>query len=332
MQQIWLNSSKTEEEFDLLRDEIPNCKLSYRDLDRSTIPALPDTLITEGVGFGVFLKVGKTSQKLPKNAVGVNAGPALMSYGRALDMFGMPDGPGENPPDMSGSDAKASVEDSMAQCVVTQPAPALSESSEPKSELDYRQIQGPRTPALLSEKDQWALFDSRKFMGDAAVLAQQYAKLVREKEGQEGQEGQKGKKDKKDKESDDSLTTESLVPNSSKDLSKSVTTDPVVPTNSEDAVTQSDEWPFVEKLDWEGFTNWISRCREADKSFGRVTLKEWRKQRENRRATIAKKLAEWKPPKNSHEESTRHPNPRKFYTGRPLAIVDAEKLGLKLNK
>ena len=293
---------------------------------------MPDTLVTEGVGLGVFLKAGKTSQKLPKDAVGVNAGPAVMSYGRALEMFCTPAGPGKNPPDMSGSDTKASVEDSMAQCTVTKPAPAQSEHLEPKAELDYWQIWGPRTLALLSEKDQWALFDSSKFMADAAVLAQQYAKLVREKEGQESQKGQKGKKgqkDKKDKETDDSLTTESLVPNSSEDLNESSTTDPAVPINSEDAVTESDEWPPVEKLDWVGFTNWISRCRKADKLFGRATLKAWRKQRDERRAAISKKLVEWKPPKDFVDATTMYPKPRKFYTGKSLAIIDANKVGLK---
>ncbi|KAL8977581.1 MAG: hypothetical protein Q9177_006605 [Variospora cf. flavescens] len=305
LQQISRNAARTKsvDGFLVFDKEDPNCKLSFKDLDRSNIEATPDDLVRQGLGLQLFLKAGRVPQRLPIHAVGDKTGPAIMDYGPALKMFGVPEGPGSNPGQKSEPSAEPSIEDSVEQCSVADAPTAL---LEPKTERDHRQ-QGdsPQTTALLSEDQQWALFGSSKFMGDAANLARQYAKLVADKERKED------KKSQKDKQSGESSAT-----------------DPVVPDSSTDSVTDSERWPAVEQLDWVGFTNWIARCKQADKSFGRVTLKTWRSQRSHRMDELAAKLKEWKAPEGFDDGSSKHPDPKQYYTGQPLAVLDATKLGL----
>ena len=98
--------------------EDPNCELSSKSLDRSNIPATPDNLISDDAGSQLFLEAGKNSQRLPKDAVDKDTGPAIMSYGRALENFGVPDGPGSEPT------AEPSGEDRLKRSIAEVPAAA----------------------------------------------------------------------------------------------------------------------------------------------------------------------------------------------------------------
>ncbi len=308
LRQIWRSAvgAGSVDDFLTFEEEDPDCKISFKDLDRSNVEATPDNLVSDGFGFEVFLKAGKNQRRLPSHAVGDKLGPAIMSYGRALEMFGMPDGPGSNPQQESEPTTEPSIEDSVAQCSIAEaPAAILA----PKTERDHRQQGDSPEPApLLSEEDQWALFGSRKFMSDAAVLARQYAYLVADKERKGDKKGQKSQNDKQSGESS--------------------ATDPVVPDSSTNSVTDSEGWPAVDQLDWVGFTNWISRCKQADKSFGRQTVKTWTKQRFDRMSDLSGQLSKWKAPKGFDDGSLKHPDPRQYYTGPPLGSVDLKKLGL----
>jgi hypothetical protein len=75
-------------------------------------------------------------------------------------------------------------------------------------------------------------------MADAAILARQYAKLVAEK-------------------------------NSTQD-DWSSTASPATSENPTETTTNGG-WPPVDQLDWAGFTNWVSRCKQVDKTFGKET-------------------------------------------------------------
>jgi hypothetical protein len=223
-----------------------------------------------------------------------------MNYGRAIEMFGVPDEPGKDWRQKSEPSAEPTIADKTAQLSIAT-APATADRLEPRTEYDLRQLnewQTPTTP-LLPEDQQWALFGSKKHMADAAMLARQYASLVAEKEGKEG-----------------------------KKRGKSSTADPVVPESSTDAATDNEGWPPVDRLDWAGLTNWIFRCKQADKSFGRETLPSWRAQRDLRAATLSAQLQTWKAPEGFDDGSSKHPDPRQFYNGQALGLLDTKKLGM----
>jgi hypothetical protein len=221
-----------------------------------------------------------------------------MSYGRALEMFGVPDGPGKYRRQASEPSTEPVVRKMLAQVDITKTT-SEAENQEATTEYDYRRLcdwQPPTTP-LLSEDQQWALFGRRKHMADAAILTRQYAKLVAEKNGTQ----------------DDWSSTAS----------------PATSENPTETTTNGG-WPPVDQLDWAGFTNWVSRCKQVDKTFGKETLPSWNKQREQRRATIVAQLKAWVPPPGFDDGSSSHQHPRQFYTGPPRCFLDAKKLGLNL--
>ncbi|KAJ4354590.1 uncharacterized protein N0V89_006327 [Didymosphaeria variabile] len=274
--------SKVDDGFVRFCPEDPTCELSFKGTDLSKIPATADTLVSDGIGLQVFLKAGKDTQKLPNKSVGERTDPSIMSYGRALEMFGVPDGPGKDRRQASKPSTEPVVREMLAQVDVTKTT-SEAEKQEETTEYDYRSLcdwQYPTTP-LLSEDQQWALFGSKKHMADAAILAGQYTKLVAEKEN---------------------------------------------PTKT----TTNSGWPPVEQLDWAGFTNWVYRCKQVDKKFGKETLPSWNKEREQRRATIVPQLKAWVPPPGFDDGSSSHQSPEQFYTGPPRCVLDAKKLGLNL--
>ena len=219
-----------------------------------------------------------------------------MSYGRALKMFGQPAGPGEDTwRQKSEPKAESSVEDSIAQVSIAEggsPASML----EPRTEEEHRRQNGwhPPTAPLLSSDKQWALFDSNKYLAYTSILARQYHKLVVEKECKEGEQF------------DESSRINTIVPDDAKD---------------------SEGWPPVDRLDFEGFTSWISRCKEAVPSFPKTTLKPWIAERDARLKSTIEKLKQWKPPPGFDDGSSKHPDPRKYYSGPSIAEIDLETLG-----
>ncbi|KAF1840870.1 uncharacterized protein K460DRAFT_359420 [Cucurbitaria berberidis CBS 394.84] len=313
LRQIWRKAAKSEVDggFVLFCSEDPTCELSFKDIDRSNIPATADTLVSDGIGLQVFLKAGKDSQRLPNTSVGDRTGPSIMSYGRAIEMFGVPDGPGNDWRQASEPSTEPVVREALAQVDITE-ITSKAEKQEARTEYDYRRLcdwQPPTTP-LLSEDQQWALFGSKKHMADAAILARQYAKLVAEKERKKSTKREGVKQ----------------VKNGSQDDGSSMAS-PVTSENPIETTTNSG-WPPVEQLDWAGFTNWLSRCKQVDKAFGRETLPSWNKQREQRRATVVAQLKAWVPPEGFDDGSSSHQLP--FYNGPPRCILDAKKLGLNL--
>ncbi|CAD0100828.1 unnamed protein product [Aureobasidium mustum] len=84
------------------------------------------------------------------SAVGPNPGPAVMSHGRALAMFGPPESHTE---------------------------------SMPRTEREYRERDtlNPPTVAILSEEEQWALFTKDKCLPYTEMLVSEYVKRVKAK-------------------------------------------------------------------------------------------------------------------------------------------------------
>lgn len=264
-----------------LQPASPNNVAQNQTLDMSKIPATADMLVTEGVGLQVFLRNTKNSEHAsPMQAVGRTAGPAMMSYGRALRMFDTPDASNIPNETKKGSDANVSVKDAKESCTLHEDKP------DPRTEEEFRaqgDSQG-RSTAILSSDEQWALFKSGRFLSHTSILARQYVKLV---------------KDKKAK-----LSNEDDIAHGNDDTS-AATTSPAAETN--------EGWPDVEELDWAGFTNWVQRCKDTDKKFGSQTLPTWQKQRTQRVETVVSRLKAWQPPADLDLGESRQGDPRVHY-------------------
>lgn len=113
----------------------PDFKVDSEALDRSKIPATADCLVSEGEGLSLFMYAGRSleDQRTPTQTVGEIAGPAYMSHGRALHMFGNAEDPGDDKP--------ATIEkpqDNLSEPLLTE----LQESSvvsEPQTEAQFRE-------------------------------------------------------------------------------------------------------------------------------------------------------------------------------------------------
>ena len=76
----------------------------------------------------------------------------------------------------------------------------------------------------------------------------------------------------------------------------------------------------------------VSDGEQADKTFESATLPMPRAQREQRVATLSAQIKEWKAPEGFDDGSSKHPDPKQYYNGKPLALLDLEKLGIDMGK
>ena len=121
---------------------------TFKGLDLANILAIPDFFLSSPAGLEIFLRAAKSRN--PRLAISSDPGPAIMSYGRALAMFGQPESHTE---------------------------------SMPRTEREYRKRDtlNPLTVAILSEKEQWALFTKDKCLPYTEMLVSEYVKHVKAK-------------------------------------------------------------------------------------------------------------------------------------------------------
>ncbi|KAH0359770.1 hypothetical protein KCU65_g9778, partial [Aureobasidium melanogenum] len=146
-----------------LEMEYATPKSSFKGPDLTNIPATPDYPLDDPVGLAVFLR--STNGKNPMSAMGPESGPAVMSYGRALAMFGPPETHTE---------------------------------STPKTEREFRERDtlNPPTVPILSEQQQWALFTEDKCLPYTELLVSEYTSRVKAKKNV-GKADTTGSSDKK---------------------------------------------------------------------------------------------------------------------------------------
>ncbi|KAK3676266.1 hypothetical protein LTR78_004016 [Recurvomyces mirabilis] len=294
----------------------PALKLDFNQLDRSSIPATVDTLVTDGPGFEMFLRLGRKNKRLPSKTVGDHDGPAIMSYGAAYDMFGALPGLDAFWVDKdkledarlalleAGEDeGEDEVAEDMAHSDVLVPAP--------QTELEFRQLDEVHVPTVsrLEEEQQRALFAADKYMQYLSVLARQYHNLwLAQQEAEE-------------------LEVAKAIFGPKK-VEGSADAEPAAIEAPTKAAAVRGSWPPVEGLDFAGFTNWVVACKELDPAFN-ATLKTWDAQRKARNLRTKELLEQWKQPKDFDSGNARHPSMKDFYNGRVLGTVDLEALGLK---
>jgi hypothetical protein len=262
-------------------------------LDRASVPATPDCLVKDGIGLQAFLRSGKeVGNRQPRHAIGERAAaPAIMSYGRAVSMFGQPtwEDPSDEPEDTSDEPGDSSDEPEDAPTEPQEQSISTQDRHEPDSEGAHRtHMRLAQSKPLLTETKQWELFMSNKYMGETAILANQYAKLFAE--------NAQAKPD------------------------------------SEIAVDSTKQWPPVELLDFDGFTNWIHRCRKevGELNFKKVILKRWKEERAARSKVVVPLLKNWTIPNGFDDGRDDHPYPSQYFPrGSSLGEIDLAKRGRK---
>jgi hypothetical protein len=285
---------------------------SYKGLDRTNVLATPDSLIESPAGLAIFLRHARNRDPPhPMSALGRLPGPAIVSYGRACAMFGVPVAPGEDWPTQEPASANAQAEIGPDQ---------------PTTESAWRMLDEDRPPtvSILSEEEQWSLFTRDRFLPYTEGLAREYVRLVKEKERlKEAKEKERLKKAKAKK-----AKTEKVEMGEQSDLDNSGSSQPMTgPTG----------WPDVEGLDFAGFTNWIHRCEQVDENFRRHTLPSWEADK-LRRYDLRKSLSGWnleKATANGFEDGSRRytSRPSEYYPHlRTIANIDSGKAGFEMAK
>lgn len=161
----------------------PDSKVDYEALDCCVTPATADCLVSEGEGLSLFMYAGRSlkDQRTPTQTVGEIAGPAYMSHGCALHMFGNAEDPGDDRPATTEQ-----PEDDLSEPLLT----GLQESSvvsEPQTEAQFREkypeVYGSSKSIVPRGKDPWiAVLGFNKFARWTPMLCSQYTELICAKE------------------------------------------------------------------------------------------------------------------------------------------------------
>lgn len=161
-QKLWRENASTpvKREYPKFKKADPERQSSFKGLDRTKIPANPDQLVDSALGLEIFLRsVKHRKPPHPMSAIGLTPGPAIMSYGRAVIMFGEPEPPGKDWPSGDQMDSEIS-------------GPGKTRERRMKNALAQ-----PTLPKLA-----WALFRDDTFLDHTEKLVAQYTKLVKDKE------------------------------------------------------------------------------------------------------------------------------------------------------
>ena len=187
----------------------------------------------------------------------------------------------------------------------------------PRTEQEWRDRQGiVSTKALATSDEQIALLRSDELIDHIDFLNAQYTRLVHQKNHRlaDAQKQAAGEAAPKTESIDDG-------PLSQSDLQES----PSHATPAAEGWPLVEGWPDVEKLDWNGFCNWVQRCKEHDTNL-KSKLDARAAEREAVKAEIFEKLSNWEPPAD-FDYGYAHQDPRKFYDGEPLWKIDARRMG-----
>ncbi|THX57601.1 hypothetical protein D6D08_09174 [Aureobasidium pullulans] len=299
----WANGATTmkQKSFPKVKREDPARESSYTGLDRTTITSTPDYLLGAPIGFQIFLRHARgRNPPHPNSAIGRKPGPAIASYGKVCAMLGGPSEPGEDWPE------EKKLEEGMAKLGVS-PDTSI-KATRITTEAEYRQQSQttPPTVSILSVEEQWALFGEKRFMIYTDLLAREYVARVAEQQRLE-----------------DSRT---------KEPKKSAEVTPPAPT------TGPGGWPAVEGLDFNGFTNWVSRCEAADKNFLAKTLPTWDAEK-SRRYELRTSLGKWNlaaAKKQGYDDGSsewQKEGPDVYWSGPTIGELDAPKGdGFRLRK
>nr|OQO31112.1 hypothetical protein B0A51_02483 [Rachicladosporium sp. CCFEE 5018] len=158
--------------------EDPNFEGNGDVLDLSKIPATQDCLILEGPGLWLYLHAGRNrvSPRLPKDAVGAQEGPAIMSHGRAHENFRPYIGASED----EATDSSPADEDLATALCSDLEKSSLSETTRPRTERELRDRNSTAiTIRLDASKDVWEeILGAAKYAFFLRVLCPQYVALV----------------------------------------------------------------------------------------------------------------------------------------------------------
>jgi len=325
-------------------------------LDRTRIPATPDSLVLDGQGLAATLFAGRSmrpQQHLPTDTVGEELEPARMSHGRALQMFGLPNDPGgDASPESDASEDEQVVvlvdhtaRTSLEPPLVAEPAPTATEpppptatgpppptAAEPLPPTGHQQQYTPPTLGLISNELSLIEEMLRPSGNKAGAEPGPSTEAATEPAAEPTIEAATERTAEPAVEpvtepaalliseqttDEDELTTEReyrdkhCSPTASILPAGANAWDLVLGSNrfarflplmcehyiqlvrakdDENPMVGSKGWPQPEGLDFNGFINWISRCKALDASFLKTTVKQWSEDHIKRSDDIDTKL------------------------------------------
>lgn len=259
------------------------------------------------------------NEKNPSFALGKPFTAAPMSLGSALALFGSAPGPSAYSPPEEKPTAEPGLKEGVAQMALAAAAP------EPKTERAYKtqtaQSSGTESPP---PEDDWSLLGPRKFMPFTNLLAREYVKRVEEKErvaeeaekqrlAAEEEKRRLAKKEEKEGKKAEPSGEDSVAVSEA-------------PQSSTELTLDADGWPTVGELTLAGFTDWISKCKNADGKWVILpACKEWQTKRNALANSLYDKVRDHILPADFNFGQNRFLNPATFYTGEPLGRLEKSK-------
>lgn len=277
--QIWRENAIFEEQraYPRFKDETPAREMSFKGLDLTKVPALPDYLLKDPVGLKSFLRSARNIPDAhPMKAVGKSGGPAVMSLGAAIAMFGVPKLGADWPSESTSGQATEETTP-----LTEAPVPGVTELDMKKSSYGGKALVA---SVFESDAEQWALFGHTKHLKFVDMLAAHYVRLVAAKEEHVKTVAAKVR-------AKAAIAKRQVVADQTGKRSEKAAAEPSA-TTDEALPAIFGGWPDVQELDWISFTNWVQACRRLDKNFGKTALPKWEQERLERFA-LAKVLDKW---------------------------------------
>lgn len=104
-----------------LQQANPDHTVPYVGLDRSNIVSTLDGMLGNGIGLELFLRSGDSKEsRRPDTTMGSSVGPAIMAYGSAINMFGLPDDPFDLIQQETEPNANSPLVKSMRNCTLSE--------------------------------------------------------------------------------------------------------------------------------------------------------------------------------------------------------------------
>lgn len=307
----------------------PGRDRTFKGLDHATVPATPDMLITEGRGLQIFTKASKGTNKTIVGALGKDTGGAVMSFGRAVEMLGLPEGPGKDYDRESASTTEPGTDMSNVESL----GPVLSSASlddppavandKATTESEWRE-RHPHSPPVLSQQQQLDIIGLKQLYLWSGNLANMYYKLATEQEKHEEEEELRlqAERDRLAAENEGADGENFAAPA----VEEVMAVQPIEAVPSSKPASYPIGWPLVEKKDFAGYTNWLHALQKEDPKVHKTSLAPWIEQRNKRHGEIQTAIDSWKEPVTAQSQQL---DTTRFYNGPPLLKVDMERAGIK---
>lgn len=300
----------------------------YVGLDRTRIPATPDCLVKDSVGLytAVLACRDVIPKRMPMQTVGDRIEPACMSHGRALQMFGPPADPGRDPlppgeattqgqvmhvdtPDNEqvSSDQETDISEAMSRTSVADDETAT------KPSVDKPEVELPVEPVVEPN------------------VERNVERTTEDREPQTERE-YRDKHFSPTKPCSDLDAWKEIMGARKFGLYLPILCKQYVELvrakENQTAVFGYEGWPAVDGMDFEGFVNWVIRCKASDPTF-KATVQQWNISTDDRVEELETKITTAKVIDNFNDAKLRLGDATDYYRGEKAILQrDWDKMGI----